>query len=159
MAIQLVGGKLLFVGGKVAMHADCCCEEEGCCAGGKPTSFQVVIANISGTCVGVGCGAKLNGTFTLTTYTLGSCTSGDSCCWLKVLDEPLVCSIWALFLEVVGLNVTVGFLDASTGFKRIRWDGTLSSSDCTAISSKSLSFTSDNVPCSVASSTCVITAT
>lgn len=51
-AVQIWDGKVLIIDGGVAVHEDCCCEEEvtgcdGCISGNAPDQFRVVLANVA----------------------------------------------------------------------------------------------------------------
>lgn len=56
MAIQFVDGKILFVDGKIAMHADCCCEDDPCgdCSGTQPSATVTLDVDCGGDCEAAG---------------------------------------------------------------------------------------------------------
>ena len=115
MAIQFVGGQILFVGGAIAMDAACCCGDEPAteCPGisnSCPATITLTIAgmsNITSVCEGP---VSINGTYTLTksgdTYSVsfGACYSFQMLC--NVVGSEV---FWSLEFYTTGLCFTVLF--------------------------------------------------
>lgn len=96
MAIQFYNGDILFVGGAIAMHADCCCEEPGPCPNCNYDSTDYspleLLATFTGDAISGSCNwygvtnaqvnAALSGTHILQQCPIVSAPPGTyECCW------------------------------------------------------------------------------
>jgi hypothetical protein len=97
MAIQFYNGKILFVGGAIAMHADCCCSDCTCDPDALPTSITIDLTNadFSG-CSGTACSPDDDPPVkTLDALGYGTCEYLDteepptSVCWNGILVFPV----------------------------------------------------------------------
>ena len=120
MAIQFVGGQILFVGGAIAMDAACCCGDEPAteCPGisnSCPATITLTIAGMDDITSVCDSPTDINGTYTLTksgdyySVSFGACFSFELRCDLVGSDV-----IWSLQFYTTGLCFTVAF-GAATG--------------------------------------------
>ncbi len=154
MAAYFQDGKLLFVGGKVAMHADCCCGDLcSACTGDTPSQLRVVIAGITNgfcsTCNG------LNGDFVL------DFEEEDEfhCKWTYTFPSA-VCLQTGIRLTFEGGAL---FVDFTGGFFAVpKFSSTTLSANCTTWSSEDVPLTSFDIDArckaEVTPATCTLTA-
>ena len=120
MAVQFWDGVVLFDGSSVAMHADCCCEDEcNVCDAGTWSSWSTATVSFSGT-VGNGtdpcdsdeCPSFSNASFDLTEKNYGGCyvskTSGLPC-QAGVYGTSSITIAWSLVQGTVYANLSLSF--------------------------------------------------
>ena len=163
MAAYFQDGKLLFVDGKVAMHADCCCDEV-CCSGGKPTDLEVGLSGIGSAICSMSVCDHFNGTFTLAARAFGqidgediNCALAVSCCWGYFLPSSW-CSMQGVFAYIKGTIITIGVTGVSPGVFRIKWSVDMGDTNCNNMSSVNVPYVGDDGWCDGAASTCTVTA-
>ncbi len=156
MAVQFIDGKVLFVDGKVAMSAACCCEEECICVAcdenGVPNQLQVIITGITGSCSGTSCDSLFNKTFIL------DCQ--DGCFWTYFIGTNDCQVDLGIIATVVGDLLQIRVVD---GFANTRFEWRTSTfslpTNCAAWSSLTAAFHSHAMTgCFANSSSASITA-
>ena len=175
MAIQFIGGQILFDSGSIAFHEDCCCGTSfGCdnCSGSVPTQLEVSISGVAGSCTGGNCGDLNtdNGTDDVP-YVLDITTPdipGD-CLWVYVLD-PSECTGSEILEQIEVFLVHLGggqyelaiiIAPSSGSFDNnfLWWDDEFSpKEDCAAWSDRDVPFLIDGGDCENDNSTATITA-
>lgn len=104
MAVQFYNDQVLFVDGKVAMHADCCCGQDcptDCSTCDDP--ITATVSGLSGSCSGTDC-SNLEGTNDLSLQS-GTCTWSKAQ-WNNNMDysASIICGTqeWTFALKITG---------------------------------------------------------
>jgi hypothetical protein len=110
MGVQFWQGKVLFVGGQVAMHERCCCGANPCsaCEFAQPSA----VVTKSGSCTEPECSLH-EGTYSF----WGFLDTHGSCIW--IMKNTNQCEIWIDYVKATGIwNISVS---APTGFGWYRY--------------------------------------
>ncbi len=143
MTIQWKDGHILWVGGNIAHHADCCCPGDPCdfCNGLTPLEFDVTIPSGhwgAGTCAIDDCNDAVG------TFRLNQRVAGPSVCYWRYDFPSSTCWDWVrLYLSSVGghrLWVQVAAVTHNVNWMKTWTAGAL---DC-VMGPTSIPFTSGN---------------
>jgi len=157
--IRFYDNKVLFANNKVAMHADCCCEEcpvecDHCSSGCAPVQFQVVISGLTNK----DCGdcADLNDTYILSN-TSGSCVAPWVYNFLPAICGFTQVTLWILDMGGGNYRIVVDF----TGINPLRLTWTkdyATKPNCENLGNEALPPSSSSLYCDESGSSCLVTA-